>query len=310
MHDDHEHQTDSIHNAAQGDSNHVTNLLSPHSVRYERLNSTGIQSAGAGIVSASTPILSWEQQFGASPAAPAESAANPDYLSPASISELTRRHEDGQAWSVQELPADPTSPASVNFSSHRANLSRREAFLLRHYVNKIAPWIDACDLSLQFTLEVSKRALQKPIILYAILAVSSRHQAIIADHRDQHEADFYQSRCVNLVIEALSSVETTYDDNLLATVVLLRVYEEIEHSTDMHYHLRGMGRLLASIPEFAHSGGLAEAASWQALRYAVILHPSQSDMMSAKIRADLLFVISQTRYPSIIDEQSATQLRT
>lgn len=267
-------RADVLDRATQGNDNDAVNLLSPHSNRHERPNSAVLQSVGFGLPSASTPNLSWEQQFGASPAANVESATNPDYLSPASISELTRRHEDGQVWSAStpNIPTDPTSPASVIFSGYRANLSRREAFLLRHYVNKIAPWIDACDLSLQFTLEVPKRALQKPIILYAILAVSSRHQAIIADHQDQHEADFYQSKCVNLVIEALSNVQTTYDDNLLATVVLLRVYEEIEHSTDMHFHLRGMGRLLASIPEFAHSGGLAEAASWQALRYAVALN--------------------------------------
>lgn len=260
-----QHQTNVPEAATQGDGNDALNLLSPPLVRHEPVSPIRRQGSSFAL----TPNVSWEQQFGASPAAHAESAANADYLSPASISELTRRHEEGQLWSVgaHELPLDPTSPASVVFTGHRANLSRREAFLLRHYVNKIAPWIDACDLSLRFTLEVPKRALQTPIILYAILAVSSRHQAFVADHRNQHEADFYQSRCVNLVIDALSSVETTYDDNLLVAVVLLRVYEEIEHSTDMHFHLRGMGRLLASIPEFAHSGGLAEAASWQALRY-------------------------------------------
>jgi hypothetical protein len=46
------------------------------------------------------------------------------------------------------------------------------------------------------------------------------------------------------------------------------VYEELDYTSkaDDFLHLKGVGRLLRAIPTFAHSGGLAEAASWQALR--------------------------------------------
>ena len=108
------------------------------------------------------------------------------------------------------------------------------------------------------------------MVLYSILAVCSRHQAILRNH-EEHKASFYHGRCLRLVIKALSAPEPTYDDNLLTAVVLLRTYEELEQSTDKYLHLHGMGRLLASIPTFANSGGLAEAACWLSLRQDVFV---------------------------------------
>lgn len=103
------------------------------------------------------------------------------------------------------------------------------------------------------------------MVLYSVLALSSRHRAFLLNQRDD-EASFYHGKCLGLVIDALSNSETLYDDNLLSTVTLLRVYEEIDETTDEYLHLRGMGRLMTKIPTFAHSGGLAEAACWQSLR--------------------------------------------
>lgn len=199
-------------------------------------------------------------------------APRADHLSPASITELERRYdEDGvfQRTSPQSnsdsLGISPAASLPTPGGATRAQLTLREACLLQHFIEKIAPWIDACDMSAQFEKEVPKRAMSTPGMLYAILSLSSRHQAIMKS-QSQDEASFYHGKCLRLVIEALSSSEHLYDDNMLATVVLLRVYEEIDHSTDMHLHLGGMSRLLSAIPEFSHSGGLAEAASWQALR--------------------------------------------
>ncbi|KAK3709107.1 hypothetical protein LTR37_011086 [Vermiconidia calcicola] len=173
-----------------------------------------------------------------------------DLSSPASIEELTKRQRTGLP-----IPAGPSSP----------KLSRREAFLLHHFTEKLAPWLDACDLSCHFALEVPKRAIQKPMVLYSLLALSSRHCAIL-NIQEEHEASFYHGHCLRLVIDALSAAERSYDDTLLTAVVLLRSYEEIEQSTDRYLHLQGMGRLVAAIPTFAHSGGLAEAACWLSLR--------------------------------------------
>lgn len=125
--------------------------------------------------------------------------------------------------------------------------------------------IDCCDLLNHFGLEVPRRAVHKPMVLFSVLALSSMHQALsLAQSR--HEASFYHGECLRLLIDALSDDEATYDDNLLASVVLMRVYEEIWRSNDDQHHLRGLGKLLDAIPAFAQSGGLAEAACWQSLR--------------------------------------------
>lgn len=218
-----------------------------------------------------------------------EAVPRADHHSPASITELSRRYdEDGvfQRKSPQSnsdsLGTSPAASLPTPGGATRAQLTLREACLLQHFIEKIAPWIDACDSSDQFQKEVPRRAIRIPVILYAILSLSSRHQAIMKN-LSQDEASFYHGKCLRLVIEALSASESMYDDNLLATVVLLRVYEEIDHSTDMHLHLRGMSRLLSAIPEFSHSGGLAEAASWQALRQDIQVSLSSGQVPSLQL---------------------------
>lgn len=222
------------------------------------------------------------------------SAAVDDYTSPASLSELSRRHESGRqlTWATGEhgflagdsIHASPVGKVRTPMSTATLDLSHREALLIQHFIQKLAPWVgachaiisksatsrltaqvDCCDCTCRFAQEVPKRAVRIPMVLYAVLAVSSRHQALMAGY-DELEASYYHGQCLELVINALSQPESTYDDNLFATIVCMRVYEELDEEVDDFLHLQGVGRLLTAIPTFAYSGGLAEAASWQALR--------------------------------------------
>lgn len=223
--------------------------------------------------------------------------------SPASLDDLAHRHEDQT--SLRNFDVGPTTGATETVTTPgnslivdanglpRPVLSAREAFLIQHYVAKLAPWIDACDLTNQFAIEVPKRAVHNVMVLYALLSVSSGHLATGNGH-ESHETSFYHGRCLRLVIEALSAPRSTYDDNLFATVVLLRVYEESEHSTDTYTHISGITRMLEAIPEYAHSGGLAEATSWQALRqetYASLMtgQPPSLNMETYELSPALLF---------------------
>lgn len=222
-----------------------------------------------------------DQVWQGTPVPPVENQAaslGVDLSSPASIEELTKRHEQGMYGSQiggisiesplvagNDAEISPVASLPIPAGPSSPKLSRREAFLLHHFTEKLAPWLDACDLSCHFALEVPKRAIQKPMVLYSLLALSSRHCAIL-NIQEEHEASFYHGHCLRLVIDALSAAERSYDDTLLTAVVLLRSYEEIEQSTDRYLHLQGMGRLVAAIPTFAHSGGLAEAACWLSLR--------------------------------------------
>lgn len=201
-----------------------------------------------------------------------------DHNSPASLADLTRRHEGGRCltWGTGEngflvgsnaQESSATEPAQMSANTAPTDLSHREALLMQHFVQKLAPWMDCCDPLRHFAQEVPRRAVKVPMVLYAVLALSSRHQSMLTK-RDANEGFYYHGRCLKLVIRELSKPESSYDDNLFATMVCMRVYEELVDTskTDNFLHLQGVGRLLRAIPTFAHSGGLAEAASWQALR--------------------------------------------
>jgi hypothetical protein len=206
------------------------------------------------------------------------SAIVEDYTSPASLADLSRRHEGGRnlTWGTgergflvggdtQESPAAEMAQMSTNNAP--AELSHREALLMQHFAQKLAPWMDCCDPVCHFAQEVPRRAVRIPMVLYAVLALASRHQSLLTKC-DANEGSYYHGRCLELVIRELSKPESSYDDNLFATMVCMRVYEELDGNSkaDDFLHLQGVGRLLRAIPTFAHSGGLAEAASWQALR--------------------------------------------
>ncbi|KAL4939347.1 hypothetical protein BDV06DRAFT_38061 [Aspergillus oleicola] len=147
-------------------------------------------------------------------------------------------------------------------------MTTREASLLRSFIQTLSPRFDICDSQSHFSTEVPRRALLVPMVLKAILALSARHSAIMSGSNDW-EASEYHSQCVELLIQALSKAEESYDDNLLITVVILRMYEEMEYSTDEKCHWLGSTRLLNTMSKSASSGGLAEAISWQFLRQAI-----------------------------------------
>ncbi|KAG8630319.1 hypothetical protein KVT40_001938 [Elsinoe batatas] len=145
------------------------------------------------------------------------------------------------------------------------SFTRREVHLLHFFSSNFGPLADVCDPGAHFTNEIPRRALYKPMILLAVCAVSSRFEAIEAGQVDV-ESTRYHDRCLPLVIEALSAPEATYDEDLLVTVLLLRIHEEFSSVEDSMHHLLGANQMLNVISKFALSGGMGESASWQALR--------------------------------------------
>ncbi|KAJ4123062.1 hypothetical protein NW768_010055 [Fusarium equiseti] len=145
-------------------------------------------------------------------------------------------------------------------------LTEREAFLFTTYVHKLAPLSDACDDARHFTLQVPHLALQNPMILYGILALSSRY-----DSPTTLESTYYHNKHINLLIQAF---DLPWDTTLLTSVVLARLYEENDPSSDPHTHLSGTQNLLNHevISRFVMEGGLAEAASWVHLRQTIYVY--------------------------------------
>ncbi|CAG8924652.1 unnamed protein product [Penicillium salamii] len=178
----------------------------------------------------------------------------------------------------QVTTSSPFSP----FSEDDAILSLREASLMRYFIQRLAPWADICDIHSNFSTEVPRRALENPMVLKAVLALSARHDAILANDSDL-EASTYHGECLEMLIAALNEAETNCDENMLIAVVILRIYEELENNTDQKFHLHGSNRLVNLVSRSASSGGVAEAVSWQFLRQAIYAsvvqyQPLQLDM--------------------------------
>ncbi|KXJ89310.1 hypothetical protein Micbo1qcDRAFT_206268 [Microdochium bolleyi] len=183
------------------------------------------------------------------------------------------------------------SPASQRRESSAASrplrppatglLSKREAFLFRTWVQKISLISDATDDARHFAVTVSRLALEHPVLLNGILGLASRFDSLasgVTESETDLESAFYHGRCIELLIRLLDRPVETYDDILLAAVVLSRLYEENDTETDsLTYHLAGTSTLLGHqvITRLAAKGGLAEAACWVHLRqalYVAIVH--------------------------------------
>jgi hypothetical protein len=102
----------------------------------------------------------------------------------------------------------------------------------------------------------------------SILTVASWMQHLLLGS-DELEARKFHDRCLQHLIPALSRSADQYDENLLATVTLLKYYEEIDLAAYPKTHSLVSHRLLNAVPKFSWSGGLAEASSWQLLRAAI-----------------------------------------
>ncbi|KAL1632866.1 hypothetical protein SLS58_011313 [Diplodia intermedia] len=126
--------------------------------------------------------------------------------------------------------------------------SEEEARLFHHFVKHLGAW----------------RALNYPVIANAILALASRHLARVSGVEDFSSAE-YMSECLRILIPVLDDPLGALDENLLAAIVILRLYEEMD-DIDEKCHLYGGTRLLNSIAKFVPLGGLGEAASWIFLR--------------------------------------------
>ncbi|THZ84532.1 hypothetical protein D6C84_04088 [Aureobasidium pullulans] len=168
------------------------------------------------------------------------------------------------------------SPSDIAINqTPRTNLtSKREAFLLHKYTNLLAPWADIFDSRQHCKRLVPRLCLHIPMMRYAVLALSARHQAIVTKGTEL-EASYYHGKSLELVIDALSAPEETYDETHLVTVAILRHYEELGNDDDHRTHLLGTVRLLRTVSKFSLSGGLGETASWWILRqdiYVALVH--------------------------------------
>ncbi|CAI7623923.1 unnamed protein product [Penicillium pancosmium] len=202
--------------------------------------------------------------------------ANPSLEEPSSINtevpfpEEPPIHPDHRRdqLSLEDFPPYHTSSPVRPPSDEYSTLSLREASLMKRFIQNIAPWVDICDPWSHFATIIPRRALQVPMVLKAVLTLAARHEAILTGQSDW-EASTYHGECLELLIPALDQLEQDFEEDLLITVVILRICEELENSEDQRFHLTGSNRLVNLSSRSGSSRGIVEAVSWQFLRQAI-----------------------------------------
>ncbi|KAI9053116.1 hypothetical protein LZ554_003383 [Drepanopeziza brunnea f. sp. 'monogermtubi'] len=129
-----------------------------------------------------------------------------------------------------ESPAREISKVPVSVYSNDVVWPLRdpeEAYLFEHYVQELARWLDLCDPNHHFQIEVPRRAPNCPLLLNAIFALSARHLNLTRKY-DTGASNRYHAQCIKLMIPMLGLVQTNSDETLFASMIVLRVLEEIE----------------------------------------------------------------------------------
>lgn len=100
-------------------------------------------------------------------------------------------------------------------------LNRDEGQLFHHFIRHLGRWLDCTNAARIFTLVVSERAGECPILVAAILCFSARHQG----KKDQGEEAY--ERAITLLIDRLNESPAHYDEMLLSAVLLLHFADQL-----------------------------------------------------------------------------------
>ena len=122
-----------------------------------------------------------------------------------------------------------------------------EVQLLHHYVMHLSGWIDATDPDRQFAVTVPSLALSNQGLINAILALSSLHLSLETKPQCSHSslsigpttAVQYYNDTLHYLQRAMSDADFLRSDELLATVLIISMFEMIEmRSRDQGEHFR------------------------------------------------------------------------
>ncbi|KAK5467046.1 hypothetical protein LTS15_000016 [Exophiala xenobiotica] len=209
------------------------------------------------------------------------------------------------SWAISKdlfanLPSDNSGNyiTSVNSAPDAQPLeilsSPLEASLFTFYISHAGPWLDITSPSRHFSLTVPRLALQKPVLLYACLAYSSRTLLPLSSLNDQ-----YGSACIRLLIPRLSDESyVSHDETLLATLVILRHVEQYADTLENEgAHLSGAFSLIASQKQLPTQDSLPGAALWtymrQDVRQALLARASPKLTPRYGIRLDTLTSVDE-----------------
>lgn len=133
----------------------------------------------------------------------------------------------GTANSVESGETDSSATPLSLIAVSRECLEKPEiAGYFHHYITHVAPWYDLGDESRRFMLAVPQLALDQPLLLGAIIALSAIHVAQSTSNATARKtAEVYHGHCIRSLIELDQSSVLLQNGIALATTCLLRSYE-------------------------------------------------------------------------------------
>lgn len=137
---------------------------------------------------------------------------------------------------------DDASPSEHGGSSPPPEVGREclekpeIAGYFHHYITNVASWYDLGDeFRRSFALDVPRLALDQPLLLGAIIALSAIHVAQSAGNATARKtAELYHGHCVRSLIQLDQSSVLLQSGVALATTCLLRSYEILNGQINSH----------------------------------------------------------------------------
>lgn len=103
-----------------------------------------------------------------------------------------------------------------------ASITHDQVQLIHHFTRYLGRWLDCTNASRIFTLAVSEKAFESPVLANAVVCFSARHQRRFSAAEEAYE------KCITLLIQRLGAGSDTFDECLLSAVLLLHFADQLE----------------------------------------------------------------------------------
>lgn len=176
-------------------------------------------------------------------------------------------HFPTSTWDVFNKSAGPlrnvNSPSQPRPTTQTPSIDAEKVTLLEEYQNGVGTWVGLFDNELHLTHTIVKWALESPLLLSSICAITARQMSMVGrgEMWKSIACDYY-GESLHHLIHALDGPSFSSGDTLAATVLLSSYELFISPGLDHHRHVSGAVTLIKSNLHNASSGGVATAAFW------------------------------------------------
>ncbi|KIW82924.1 hypothetical protein Z517_02167 [Fonsecaea pedrosoi CBS 271.37] len=146
-------------------------------------------------------------------------------------------------------------------------LTEMDLFVLRHFVERVAGWIDAFSSENPYSTIVPIFALECPAVLFSCLAIAGKQLALTragaeAQITEDVAVEYYQ-KALKAFSTLLMEADSAYSDKILASSIMLSGYEMLDMMGEsFSSHLRGIASLLQLWRVNGDSPGIKGSVFW------------------------------------------------